>query len=43
MENNSHAGANYLGWLRDNHFDEPGMSQKEQTHFCFAAYNAGLE
>jgi membrane-bound lytic murein transglycosylase MltF len=41
LENNIHAGARYMRWLRDNYFDEPGMSEEEQTLFSFAAYNAG--
>ncbi len=41
LENNIHAGAKYMRWLRDNYFNEPGMSDEEQTLFSFAAYNAG--
>jgi membrane-bound lytic murein transglycosylase MltF len=41
LENNVHAGAKYMRWLRDNYFNEPGMSDEEQTLFSFAAYNAG--
>jgi membrane-bound lytic murein transglycosylase MltF len=41
LENNVHAGAKYMRWLRDNYFNEPGMSNEEQTLFSFAAYNAG--
>jgi membrane-bound lytic murein transglycosylase MltF len=41
LENNVHAGAKYMRWLRDNYFNELGMSIEEQTLFSFAAYNAG--
>ncbi len=40
-ENNIHAGAKYMRWLRDTYFNDPDMSQEEQTLFSFAAYNAG--
>jgi membrane-bound lytic murein transglycosylase MltF len=41
LENNVHAGAKYMRWLRDNYFNDLGMSKEEQTLFSFAAYNAG--
>ena len=41
LENNVHAGAKYMRWLRDNYFNDPEMSSEEQTLFTFAAYNAG--
>jgi membrane-bound lytic murein transglycosylase MltF len=41
LENNIHAGAKYMRWLRDNYFSDPDMTSKEQTLFSFAAYNAG--
>jgi membrane-bound lytic murein transglycosylase MltF len=41
LENNIHAGARYMRWLRDTYFDDPAMSKEEQTLFSFAAYNAG--
>jgi membrane-bound lytic murein transglycosylase MltF len=41
LENNVKAGAKYMRWLRDNYFNDPGMSREEQTLFSFAAYNAG--
>jgi membrane-bound lytic murein transglycosylase MltF len=41
VENNVHAGAKYMRWLRDSYFDDPDMSREEQTLFSFAAYNAG--
>lgn len=41
LENNIHAGAKYMRWLRDTYFNDPDMSQEEQTLFSFAAYNAG--
>jgi membrane-bound lytic murein transglycosylase MltF len=41
LENNVHAGAKYMRWLRDSYFNDPDMSREEQTLFTFAAYNAG--
>jgi len=41
IENNVHAGAKYMRWLRDTYFNDPDMSREEQTLFSFAAYNAG--
>ncbi len=41
LENNVHAGAKYMRWLRDRYFNDPEMSREEQTLFTFAAYNAG--
>jgi membrane-bound lytic murein transglycosylase MltF len=41
LENNIHAGAKYMRWLRDTYFDDPNMSREEQMLFSFAAYNAG--
>jgi membrane-bound lytic murein transglycosylase MltF len=41
LENNIHAGAKYMRWLRDHYFNDPDMSREEQTLFTFAAYNAG--
>jgi len=41
LENNVHAGAKYMRWLRDSYFNDPDMSREEQTLFSFAAYNAG--
>ena len=41
LENNVHAGAKYMRWLRDNYFNDPEMTREEQTLFTFAAYNAG--
>jgi membrane-bound lytic murein transglycosylase MltF len=41
LENNIHAGAKYMRWLRDHYFNDPGMGREEQTLFTFAAYNAG--
>jgi membrane-bound lytic murein transglycosylase MltF len=41
LENNIHAGAKYMRWLRDRYFNDPDMSREEQTLFTFAAYNAG--
>ncbi len=41
LENNVHAGAKYMSWLRENYFNDPAMTSEEQTLFTFAAYNAG--
>lgn len=41
LENNVHAGAKYMRWLRDTYFNDPDMSKEEQTLFSFAAYNSG--
>jgi membrane-bound lytic murein transglycosylase MltF len=41
IENNIHAGAKYLRFLRDRYFSDPEMDQNNQTLFSFAAYNAG--
>jgi membrane-bound lytic murein transglycosylase MltF len=41
LENNIHAGAKYMRWLRDTYFNDPEMSREEQTLLSFAAYNAG--
>ena len=41
LENNIHAGAKYMRWIRDNYFNDAEMSREEQTLFAFAAYNAG--
>jgi membrane-bound lytic murein transglycosylase MltF len=40
-EDNIHAGAKYMWWLRNTYFNDPDMSDEEQTLFSFAAYNAG--
>jgi membrane-bound lytic murein transglycosylase MltF len=41
LENNVHAGAKYLGFLRDQYFSEPGIDEPDRTLLTFAAYNAG--
>lgn len=40
-ENNVHAGAKYLAFLRDRYFSEADMDPEEQMAFTWAAYNAG--
>jgi len=40
-ENNVKAGVKYLRFLRDHYFNDPTMSEFDQTLFSFAAYNAG--
>jgi len=41
LENNIHAGAKYLGFLRDRYFDDPEIPADAQIDFAWAAYNAG--
>lgn len=41
VENNIHAGAKYMSWLRDTYFTDADMTPIDQTLFAFAAYNAG--
>ncbi|MHC4551753.1 MAG: MltF family protein [Planctomycetota bacterium] len=41
VENNIHAGAKYMAWLRDKHFNEPGLAPEVRVHFALGAYNAG--
>ena len=40
-EPNVHAGVRYLRFLRDRYFNDPALSELDQTLFSFAAYNAG--
>jgi len=40
-EANIHAGVKYLRYLREQFFDDPGMTKQDQALFAFAAYNAG--
>ena len=40
-ENNIHAGAKYLHFIRDRYFSEEPMSGQNQTLFALASYNAG--
>jgi membrane-bound lytic murein transglycosylase MltF len=41
IENNIHAGAKYMRFIRDRYFSDSNMSPTDQTMFSFAAYNAG--
>ncbi len=41
VENNIHAGAKYMRFLRNRYFSDSDMDEMEQTLFSFAAYNAG--
>ena len=41
LENNIHAGAKYLRFLRDRYFSDPEIDDLNQTLLSFAAYNAG--
>ena len=41
LENNIHAGAKYLRFLRSHYFTNPDISPLDQTLFSWAAYNAG--
>ncbi len=41
VENNIHAGAKYLAWLRDTFFLDPEIERAARVDFIVAAYNAG--
>lgn len=41
LENNIHAGAKYLAFLRDRYFAEPGIDAVDRNLLTLAAYNAG--
>ena len=41
LENNVHAGAKYLAFLRRQYFSAPEISSLNKTLFSWAAYNAG--
>ncbi|MFW5887731.1 MAG: transglycosylase SLT domain-containing protein, partial [Bacteriovoracia bacterium] len=41
LENNIHAGVKYLTWLRKTFFNNPEVSELNQTKLTLAAYNAG--
>ncbi|MEJ2655904.1 MAG: transporter substrate-binding domain-containing protein [Desulfobacterales bacterium] len=41
LENNIHAGAKYLNFLRTRYFSIPGMKPADRVFFSWAAYNAG--
>lgn len=43
LEDNIHAGAKYLRWLLDTHFDDPELDSLNRHLFAFAAYNASPE
>ena len=41
-ENNVHAGARYLAWIKARYFDSvEGMSERDRLRMALAAYNAG--
>jgi membrane-bound lytic murein transglycosylase MltF len=41
VENNVHAGARYLAFLRDRYFSDPGIDAWNRAALALAAYNAG--
>ncbi len=41
IDNNVHAGAKYLAFLRDRYFSDPAISDGARLDFTLAAYNAG--
>jgi membrane-bound lytic murein transglycosylase MltF len=41
LENNIHAGAKYLAFLRDRYFSDPEIEPAARVDFAWAAYNAG--
>jgi len=41
LENNIHAGAKYMAFLRDRYFSAPEIEPKARLDFAWAAYNAG--
>jgi len=41
LENNIHAGAKYLAFIRDRYFGNGGLDEAESLRFTLAAYNAG--
>jgi len=41
LENNIHAGAKYVAFLRKRYFDDPKITRANQVLFSLAAYNAG--
>jgi len=41
VENNIHAGAKYLAFIRDRYFSDPQIKEDERMAFTWAAYNAG--
>ena len=40
-EDNIHAGAKYMAFLRDRYFSDPSILKIDQMAFTWAAYNAG--
>ena len=40
-ENNIHAGARYMAFLRDRYFSDPAIAPVDRMAFSWAAYNAG--
>ena len=41
IENNIHAGAKYLDFLRQRYFTDDAISEADRLYFSWAAYNAG--
>jgi membrane-bound lytic murein transglycosylase MltF len=41
LENNIHAGAKYLAFLRDRYFNDPAIEPAARVDFAWAAYNVG--
>lgn len=41
LDNNIHAGAKYLDFLRSRYFSTPEMAPADRVYFSWAAYNAG--
>jgi membrane-bound lytic murein transglycosylase MltF len=41
LENNIHAAAKYLAFLRERYFSDPAITPENQLAFTWAAYNAG--
>jgi membrane-bound lytic murein transglycosylase MltF len=41
LENNVHAGAKYLAFIRDRYFADPELEPADRMAFTWAAYNAG--
>ncbi len=41
LENNIHAGAKYLAFIRDRYFSDASISTENRLAFTWAAYNAG--
>jgi len=41
VENNIHAGAKYMNFIRERYYDSPDITPENQIFFSWAAYNAG--